>query len=336
MSDLRIFALLLTLVTSALAQQPPQRIAYVMSGHQGTIIPTRELYVSTLENKERKLIAELAWFPAWSPDGNQLAFFGSTSLPRDLTSGLNLLLYDVAKKKTTTLIDLRNDAAPQRPAWSPDGTRIAFAIVQNEGSFPAPYALPGKERRAKLMLIDVATRKAQQIQLSGGITCASDPSWAPDGKSLVVYECTSDKNGLALIDVTGKLVKRLTEPAAGTYDRFPAWSPDGKQIAFLSSRGDTAKIDSEVPRHLSIFAVNADGTNLRPLVTHDDLGIALPNWSSDGKLLACVAMQSPPLHGHFAKGALGTKVIVMTVGDWKVRAMLDEGTSDPALAPIPK
>ena len=60
--------------------------------------------------------------PAWSPDGNKIAF---TTLRDNLTStDLNLYLYDINENQATRLTgDLNSD---RRPVWSPDGSMLAF------------------------------------------------------------------------------------------------------------------------------------------------------------------------------------------------------------------
>lgn len=321
-----IVAALLLLVTAACAQQ--QRIAYV------TITRfDRDLFVSGLDKKDRKVLAQLAYFPSWSPDGSRLAYFGTPRASWNDWTNLNLLVYDFRTKKTKTLITLKNERAPQAAAWSPDGKQIAFSMVKTLDAFSGSGYAP-REIGTGLVLVDTETGKLQPVQFSDGLSCVSDPNWSPDGKYLVLHDCSPDGRGLVIVQPDGKVVRRLTRPdTPNTFDRFPAWSPDGQQIAFVSTRGDTEKGDRDYPRRTSIFLVNVDGSGLRSLVTHNELSMAFPNWSSDGKLLAFEAIRPRLTLGNFAVKSEGTKALVLSLPDGQLRAAFEEGTAEPALAP---
>jgi len=322
----RVLFLLAILSSGVYGQQQPaptQRIAYIKDKKVSVVLHESDLIVSGLDGKDRKLISELAFFPTWSPDGKRLAYFGQASAAtwREMPQ-LGVMLYDFTSRKSTMLLDVKSMGPAQAAAWSPDGKQLAFAIVD--------------KHKSRLVMIDVATGKTQTVNFSGGIECASDPNWAPDGKSLVVYECAKDKRGLALIDPGGRLLRRLTEPEAGGFDRFPVWSPDGLAVAFVSSRGDAGKPDPERRRRVSVYLIKADGTGLRVLVTHNELSMLFPSWSSDGKLLAVEAMKHGVYFQQSDFKSIGSKVIVLNMADGHVLTTLGDNTEQPALAPMPK
>ena len=147
----------------------------------------------------------------------------------------------------------------EKPALSPDGSRLAFVsdrdgsdnlwVVSLDGGQPAELT---HERRA-------------DVQISG-------VSWAPGGDFLV-YASNKGQSGsldLWVISADGQHDEALTTDAAT--DWMPAWSPDGSRIAFVSNR---AGLDA-------LYLINLDGSGLRKLA---DLAYE-PAWHADGNLLA--------------------------------------------------
>jgi Tol biopolymer transport system component len=140
------------------------------------------------------------------------------------------------------------------PAWSPDGSTIAFVSNRQFCS--------GSQLDLWVMTASGGSpTKVTDIALS--------PSWAPDG-TRIAYLC-GGVQAICVInaDGTGKTVVYSDILTLGR----PAWSPDGSTIAFdrSSSLGE------------DIWAMNPDGTNLRQLTTQGGLR---PNWSPDGTKIA--------------------------------------------------
>jgi Tol biopolymer transport system component len=157
-------------------------------------------------------------------------------------------------------------ALDSMPAWSPEGTRIAFASRAR-----------GKDFEISLVSI---THDFQDIQ--GDILKLTDndfddlhPTWSPDGRQIAFYSQRGNYSDIYLIDCDGTDERQLTENLSN--DKDPAWSPDGTLIAFVSNREN----DNE------IYVMKPDGSDQRAL-TDNDSNEWSPAWSPDGNQIAFV------------------------------------------------
>ncbi len=149
--------------------------------------------------------------PALSPDGSRVTF----------TALGDLWLWDPAVEALTRITD--DPAAEQHPAWSPDGTQIAYVT-----DAPAGAASPA-QRRPALRLYDLATGNQQPIAaLQTGVAF---PSWSPDGTRLALFaEIPGNPLGAQLTIVD--LASRSAIPVGDPIPAQPiSWSVDGNHVA---------------------------------------------------------------------------------------------------------
>ncbi len=152
------------------------------------------------------------------------------------------------------------------PAWSPDGTKIAFVSNRNQGYL-------------QIWVIDADGENP--VRLTDGLVDAN-PNWSPDGK-LIAYDTDRDPEApdlsprvIFVMDADGQNKRQLVEEPG--WSTHPSWSPDGKRIAFVSDRH--GQIDQ-------IYAMDADGQNQRR-ITDDLENKRMPSWSNDGRRIAYV------------------------------------------------
>ncbi len=123
-----------------------------------------------------------------------------------------------------------NTADDRTPAWSPDGTRIAFAS--------------NRDRPA-----DGSTEIYVMNANGGGVTRLTnngaddlDPVWSPDGTRIAFVSARAGNDEIFIMNADGSNQLNLTNSPAD--DVAPTYSPDGMQIAFASSRDGNFEIYS--------------------------------------------------------------------------------------------
>jgi len=110
------------------------------------------------------------------------------------------------------------------PAWSPDGTKIAYVSFE--------------KKHAQIFSVVVATGQRRLITDFPGINGA--PAWSPDGRQLAVVLSKAGSPKLYSVDLATGMMKQLTFGEA--IDTEPRYSPDGRSILFTSGRGGSPQI----------------------------------------------------------------------------------------------
>ena len=197
--------------------------------------------------------------PAFSPDGNQIAFVWRN----EKESHANLFVRLVDGGNWVQITNLAGDEVS--PTWSPDGKSIAFyrSSTEGDGIYVVP-ALGGAERK----LVDMWPNRLS-------IGSHTWLHWSPLGKGMVISDRPSAQEPLSLYLLeteTGER-RRLTTPSASFVgDVSPVFSPDGKQIAFVRLMSVVAG---------EIYLVSVEGGEPKRL-TFSGEGISSLTWAPNG------------------------------------------------------
>ena len=223
---------------------------FFRAASQSALPPMRVVPLTTLPGSE--------FYPALSPDGNQVAFSW------DGETGDNVDIYIKLIGAETTLRLTDNPARDCCPAWSPDGRSIAFTrISETKGEIFIVPALGGPERKLQ------TTTGAHPLGLFRFV------SWSPDGRFLAFADQGPDEGPYAIFLVSVESLERrkLSAPPAKYYgDSYPAFSPDGKTLAFVRAAGAALS---------DIYLLSVAGGEPRRL-TFGNTSINGLDWTPDG------------------------------------------------------
>ena len=231
------------------------------------------VYVASADGSGARLVAECKppqcdqhWYPAWSPDGKQLAVATAGGM---VTGGnppprFGIAIIDLAKGTVRPLLDHSSKTGQDMmPRWSPDGRQLVFYRWRGEAEGPAA--------EAAVFLVNVDGSGLKQLT-PWKLRCG-DPDWSPDGSRIAcatrpptdyveagpseLYVLRPDGSGLRALTRNGPDGPRATHP------RF---TPDGTAILHVRTGGQDWNMP---PKHIYILDL-ATGKDV-PYLTSKDI-----------------------------------------------------------------
>jgi TolB protein len=170
---------------------------------------------------ERVYASKWSFYPAWSPDGQTIAFVSQGGPPFGAPAAeYNLSLYTVPATGggAREQVYADEDAQVGRMAYAPDGQSIVFARAPTDQFAPSLYRFtPG-------------TGKAGAVP--GAPEQSYDPAFSPDGRWLAFAARDAGRTDIFVLPLAGGTPTRLTNIGAA---RAPTFSPDGALLAFLAT-----------------------------------------------------------------------------------------------------
>ena len=157
-------------------------------------------------------------------------------------------------------VALRSNEPIISPAWSPDGTRVAYVSFENKK--PVVYVQ------------NLVTRQRTVVANFKGSNSA--PSWSPDGSKIAIALARNGLTQVYTVNADGSNLQRLTNTDG--IDTEPQFSADGQSIYFTSDRSGGPQI----------YRMPANGGNAQRVTFNGTYNIS-PRISPDGKSLAYIS-----------------------------------------------
>jgi len=186
------------------------------------------------------------------------------------------------------------------PAWSSDGTKLAFVSSRATVDVPQLYVMRADG--------------SHQVRLTHDTMHDGNPTWSPDG-TRIAFE---GENGLFIYTLKTRRTTRLTNDN----DAQPAWSPDGTMIAFTRTHDVPSPTNTTGMDQVDeLWVVGPDGSGARRLTSppisfsgptttitgKDDF----PAWSPDGRSIVFESNRDSN-NGIFLMGADGSNIHPLT------------------------
>ena len=154
-----------------------------------------------------------------------------------------------------------------RPAWSPNGSKIAFERRQSSQCCATD-----------LYVMDANGNNLTQLTNTPNAT-ESGPTWSPDGTKIVFSRDDGQQSQLFVLTLSTLAAELVPGTVDGSY---PSWSPNGSKIAFSSyAEGDQSCEFGPCQPSAEIFVIPATGGSPVNITEHNEAHDLFPNWSTD-------------------------------------------------------
>ena len=274
-----------------------------------------------------------AFHPDWSRVGAQIAFDAATD------GGNEIWVVNPDGTNAAVIVPRIDDCAIScgdvaSPAWSPDGSKIAFVRFQLGAS--------GLEA-AVIEVQDVASGDRRLLFRAPSKTALDYPRWSSDGQSIVfamtrypdtqINPGTSTGSAIAVIDVTGEGAEPVVLTDWSMYATYPDWRPGSDEILFSTyDLGEFPATDE--PSNL--YTIKPDGSGMTALTSFGraEQRATQPTWTPDGSriIFTLVGQQADfdnPRHATFID-ANGSNIVEIGVAATHPRLRPGTRSTSPA------
>ena len=222
---------------------------------------------------------------SWSPDRTRIVLANGTP-GSPTTEDYDLFVRDLVANTLTPLdaTQVGDSLSSDHPAWSPDGTRIAYEQQPTDNSAD------------RNILVKTVGTSAPAVPLTSSSIKEFKPAWSPDSSTIYYAKENSSPQYLDIVKrPAGGGAETPAQAASGIDEYQPSISPDGSKMCFTlqTTPGNSSSAE--------IYTVNlATGLGLTNISDDATTGDINCTWSPDGQYIAYVS-------GTFTSGALVMK-----------------------------
>ncbi len=155
--------------------------------------------------------------PAWSPDGERLAFIAPCGGNQEIYPGAGIFIIN---PDGTDLFEVPSmPGGDFDPAWSPDGEKIVFTSLRDFN---------------RAQIYEYNLEENTTLSLSANTVRDSQPAWSPDGSQIVFVTTRRGPYQIWIMNQDGEEAFLLSR-SGSLKDTHPLWSPDGLTIMYTQS-----------------------------------------------------------------------------------------------------
>jgi serine/threonine protein kinase len=205
--------------------------------------------------------------PTQAPTRAPTATTNASSLPQiafasNRSGSMQIWLMDAMGNGLVQLTSLAGGGC--QPAWSPDGTKIAFVSP-----------CKGKDNYAggRIFIMNADGNDLHPLPIAINPEGDYEPAWSPDGKKIAYTSLNSEQTQIYIYDFSTSTTRNISNSKSP--DSNPAWSPDGTQVAFARKTVNSL-----------IWLMTKNGGVQEPFNLSDPSTASfMPAWTPDGKLI---------------------------------------------------